>query len=1027
VSASPTIASTAEPPESPVRSNVAPRKKSREVRLGIVMYGGISLAIYIYGVAYELFRAVRGRGVYKLIKAITDSDIVVDIASGTSAGGINGILLSYALCNERDLGAAAVLWREDGDLDRMLRRPEAPDLTCQSVLDSEGYYQARLQRAFADMPALSPEPGEDPSAVGELDLFVTSTDVDGSVMTRFDDAGRPIDVKDHRAVFILKHRPGRLEPFIPDVGASGDLPGPRIAALAKLARMTSCFPVAFAPVLVRRDTDDLSDQALCTWGALRRDTCFLDGGLLDNKPFTYTLGAIFNRLADREVGRVLFYVEPDPERFAQPEKPTQPNVVQAALDALVTIPGYESIADDLRLLNRHNDRVEQYARLVSDLGSEPPEPSLQTANLHRRSRLVALTDRVVDGLLKCAGRDTLMTEDQKRAAAGLIKAFDEEVTGPVVRALTRGGEARDGMLVAKAARFADDLIDDFDVYFRQRRLFRVTYLIYDLLSSARKVSADVASRYREILRAMNRQIKLYEILQWAMEGLIDSGVFRLDDARAAWVQVQSALGHLVDEGSAVGALIPEHFTGEDGWLPQGRLTRVRNALVGLSLTIETEIRAGHLPAGEPGPSLLRRADRLEAEMLTSLSPDDPVRAAHASFLALDAVLYPLELMSGLHEKDAIRIVRISPLDATTGFSKRNLADKVAGDAAYHFGGFLKRSWRSNDILWGRLDGACKLLETLLAADPARGLGGRLRRVAEDDGLRPQILRRLQSEPALDPETLFPRSGARVHAELRDWLLAVFDPDPSRRAAALADAMLAERTALLVEATQLEILGEDVPKVIDDAIAGQAAWNAYKVPLPGSTPSWDPKSWTFRPSGRETDPQVTLTGAAKIAAEEMRTLGPAPGQPAATPSATPLGRFFSESYRVGAESMDDIPPLVLLQTVLGALMVLRRCLVNAFGPRARSGVAGQSLRIVGVCLSSAHALTVLGRRAPTWGIAASLAVAAVCTTLVVVGLWKASPLLQGRGWVAFLVGPVLVLAVEILLLRWIGRRYARVGG
>jgi patatin-related protein len=1001
-------------------------EKSREVRLGIVMYGGISLAIYIYGVTYELFRAVRGRGVYKLLKAITDSDVVVDIASGTSAGGINGILLSYALCNERDLGAAAALWREHGDLDRMLRPPDTPDAACQSVLDSEGYYQDRLQRAFAGMPALPPEPGEDPSAVGELDLFVTSTDVDGSVTTRFDDAGRPVDVKDHRAVFILKHRPGRLEPFAPDPGATGDRPGPRIAALSKLARMTSCFPVAFAPVLVRHAGADASDQLLCTWGALQRDTCFLDGGLLDNKPFTHTMRAIFNRLADREVARVLFYVEPDPERFAQPETPTRPNVVQAALDALVTIPGYESIADDLRLLSGHNDQVEQYARLVADLGSRPPEPSRETANLHRRSRLVALTNRAVDGILRRAGRDTLMTEEQKQAATRLIKAFDDEVTGPLVRVLAEGRGPDDRALAADAARRVDHLLDDFDVYFRQRRLFRVTYLIYDLLN-AERTSLDLAPRYRDILRAMNRQLKLYEILQWAMEGLIDRGAFRLDDARAAWADVQAALGRLLDDRSAVAALIPEPFTGAEGWLPQDQLTRVRNALLDLSGAIEAAISAGQLRAGEPGRSLLRRADRLEAEMLAPLGPDDPVRAAHASFPALDAVLYPLELMSGLHEKDPIRIVRISPLDATTGFSDRSLPDKVAGDAAYHFGGFLKRSWRSNDILWGRLDGACKLVEALLAPDPSRSLGGRLRQVAEHSALRPAILGRLQIDPALDQAALFPRSGAHVQAELRAWLLAAFDPDPAKRAAALEDGMVARRTALLVEAAQLEILGEDVPKVIDDAIGEQAAWNAYKVSPPGPA-SWDARSWTFRPSGRQTDPQVTLTGAAKIAADQMRTLEPPPGPPPGAPSQTPLGRFFTESYRVGAESMDDIPPLAILQTTLGALMVLRRCLVNALGERARGGPAARVMRIAGVFLTSAHALTVLARRAPTWGIASALAIAAICATFVVIGLWWANPLLHtAPGWLTFLVAPVVVLAAEVLLLGWISRHYARVGG
>jgi len=84
-------------------------EKSCEIRLGIVMYGGVSLAIYINGVAYEFFRAVRGQGIYKLVKALTDADIVVDIISGTSAGGINGILLAYALCNARDFSVCAQL------------------------------------------------------------------------------------------------------------------------------------------------------------------------------------------------------------------------------------------------------------------------------------------------------------------------------------------------------------------------------------------------------------------------------------------------------------------------------------------------------------------------------------------------------------------------------------------------------------------------------------------------------------------------------------------------------------------------------------------------------------------------------------------------------------------------------------------------------------------------------------------------------------------------------------------------------
>jgi hypothetical protein len=66
------------------------KNSRREIRLGVVMYGGVSLAVYLNGVTHDFFRAVRGRGVYRLIKALTDFNIIVDVISGTPGGGING-------------------------------------------------------------------------------------------------------------------------------------------------------------------------------------------------------------------------------------------------------------------------------------------------------------------------------------------------------------------------------------------------------------------------------------------------------------------------------------------------------------------------------------------------------------------------------------------------------------------------------------------------------------------------------------------------------------------------------------------------------------------------------------------------------------------------------------------------------------------------------------------------------------------------------------------------------------------------
>ena len=54
-------------------------------------------------------------------------------------------------------------------------------------------------------------------------------------------------------------------------------------------------------------------------------------------------------------------------------------------------------------------------------------------------------------------------------------------------------------------------------------------------------------------------------------------------------------------------------------------------------------------------------------------------------------------------------------------------NKLAGAALSRFGGFLKRSWRMNDWIWGRLDAATLLCRAVLEPN-------RMRRVAEVAGL-----------------------------------------------------------------------------------------------------------------------------------------------------------------------------------------------------------------------------------------------------------------------------------------------------
>ncbi len=78
-----------------VSNRVIPRK---EIRVGLVLYGGVSLAVYIYGVVFEFLRVVRAskgleHNAYSDILDKTMTSVVVDIVSGTSAGVSTGCCL----------------------------------------------------------------------------------------------------------------------------------------------------------------------------------------------------------------------------------------------------------------------------------------------------------------------------------------------------------------------------------------------------------------------------------------------------------------------------------------------------------------------------------------------------------------------------------------------------------------------------------------------------------------------------------------------------------------------------------------------------------------------------------------------------------------------------------------------------------------------------------------------------------------------------------------------------------------------
>jgi patatin-related protein len=157
-----------------------PTELTQEIRFATTMTGGVSLAVWMAGVAREMnllgqasqWRRAGGtpngsqlsesslpessKASLKLYRALIDLlDIVVDvdILSGTSAGGINAALLALSRVKGYDLGGLRDLWLDLGALTDLTRDPT--DSNTPSLL----YGDERMFAVLAEeLPKLAPGP-----------------------------------------------------------------------------------------------------------------------------------------------------------------------------------------------------------------------------------------------------------------------------------------------------------------------------------------------------------------------------------------------------------------------------------------------------------------------------------------------------------------------------------------------------------------------------------------------------------------------------------------------------------------------------------------------------------------------------------------------------------------------------------------------------------------------------------------------------------------------------------------------------
>jgi len=760
---------------------------TREVRLAVVMYGGVSLAIYINGVAQELLRLVRATApgdtpeslrfseaelspierVYRRLARLVDSErtngtragdaapvrarFTVDILSGTSAGGINAIFLAKALANGDTIDRLQELWLAEADLKELINdgrstrglglpRVESPE----SLLNSRRMY-LKLLDAFDGMDVA---PGGGSAAgrplVPQVDLFVTSTDIEGVVVPlRLSD--RTVTERRHRSVF---H-------FARDGGSRNDFGADFNPLLAFSARATSAFPFAFEPMRLC-DIDGVLDlhpryaaRHDCRSGSERWQPFFADfagsasvattpvpqrsfgdGGYLDNKPFSYATETLLQREATLPVDRKLIYVEPAPEHPELAGPKPRPDVIENVLAATVGLPRYETIREDLERVIARNRLTERVRSITEGIdldvhtaGQErmPLENPGVWANRdlavmvkqkgagyggYHRLRVAVATDMLAGIIARAGGFNEASAHHQ--AWRYVVRAWRDDRFQPYTPS---GGVAR---------QLENRFLLDFDLEFRVRRLAHVlaradVLYAYDFrardlarLAAGEEVpGAELAAFRAELLAAKGELLPGYRAI------LDEMAALRAGREQTLKTLVSSAG---ITEAELLAVLDPDgdpqrENAARDLVAPGQRRQALESAI--------TFVRARM--AAVRTPSSLRAPRVLDP---THLPADAPVgrRLARAAlwhfyryFDDYDMVAFPILYSTEAGEQDTVEVVRISPEDAKSlvGRDGNDRRRKLAGTVLFNFGAFLDRVWRANDLLWGRLDAAERVICSML--------------------------------------------------------------------------------------------------------------------------------------------------------------------------------------------------------------------------------------------------------------------------------------------------------------------------
>ncbi|MDP2150653.1 MAG: patatin-like protein [Parvibaculum sp.] len=757
--------------------------KEKELRLALVCYGGVSLAVYMHGVTKEILKLVRASRVYhqdlarshrpsasysdvdhgdaretdteklyfELIQAIGETvelRIFVDTIAGASAGGINGVLLARALAHDLPMDSHRKMWLEQADIvalmdeahlakrwDKLFMKPLfwgftdkwlarfAPDVEMRQKLQlftrsrwfqppfSGAIMSGMLLDACVAMEEDVPPTSSLLPGGHRLDLIVSVTDFHGySQNIPLHD---PVSIREREHRHILKfsyfrHPSGLVE---------SDFDRDHIPGLAFAARATSSFPGAFPPTrigeidaaLATRDMDWPTREEflhgnfkpLIAAGSDPAKASFIDGSVLNNKPFAEAIASIRGRPAYREVDRRVVYIDPDPKGGHVEAGGAAPGFFQTIRGALSDIPRNQPVRDELESLHDFSERVRRYRQIVSATrphvtervrqlfngdAEAPPTPAL-LAKLRNKAnaqsaieagyaydayiqlKVSSVLDQITDVIARLS--EAVHHPSDRLALSRVVEAWAKQRNIFPVLWSQHAGEGAEPSKQDAWVRF----LREFDINFRVRRLRFVIRRLNELY--ARNGEADGTDCLPDALDDF--KASLYMSLE------------RLQSESAARLRTPDvrAICKAIYEGGLAETQEIDHFTS---------YVASQLDLVGLD--------------GETDESFAQMANAC----LPPAARTELVQA-YVGFPFFDVLTLSLNKWQDLDDVDTVLVDRISPEDAKALREGGAPATLMGRDLGY-FAAFFSRRARENDYLWGRLHAADRLVDIVASAAPA---------------------------------------------------------------------------------------------------------------------------------------------------------------------------------------------------------------------------------------------------------------------------------------------------------------------